>query len=400
MNVNSQESSQASSSQSRPSQEESLSEGNRDSHQEGDTQSAGPEIRESSRSTTMSSTEQMEVLSGTSGGPEEHKDQENELCEEETLSQTDLDKCGDVDCQDNEQVSSQANSSQDQPSQEGNSDSHQEGDTQNTGPEIRESSRLTEQIEVLSETSGDLEEQNDQENEPCEEETLSQTDLDKCGDVDSQDNEQGSSQANSSQEESLSEGNRDLHQEGDTQSAGPEIGESSRLTRISSTEQIEELKFFLVDSVELNERIHQAWVEERASCVQRIELLSQEIQELQLELERTSACQVPTPCLCSLLCKKNRVVIKKNQKLKDKCKKLKGLSLETVKLKVIVEEQVQELDECESNRKKIQAWKSEKKSMFERMKEKETLRRMLAALEEEEDTLVLKCERERLARVP
>lgn len=79
---------------------------------------------------------------------------------------------------------------------------------------------------------------------------------------------------------------------------------------------------------------------------------------------------------------------------------MKGLSLETVKLKMIVEEQLQELDECENNRKKIQAWKSEKKRMFERMKEKETLRKRLAALEEEEDTLVLKCERKRLARVP
>ena len=301
----------------------------------------------------------------------------------------------------NSQESSPAGSSQEERLLEGNRDLHQDGDSHSSGPEVGESSNSTrmsstEQIEELTETSADPEDQNDQENELCEEGTLSLTDLNRCGDMDSQE----SSPAGSSQEERLLEGNRDLHQDGDSHSSGPEVGESSNSTRMSSTEQIEELQLFLVDSVELNERVHQAWVEERASCVQRIELLSQELQELQLELERTSACQVSTPCLCSLLCKQNRVAAKKNQKLKDRCKKLKGLSLETLKLKLIVEEQLQELDECENNRQKIQAWKSEKKRMLERIKEKETLRKRLAEIEEEEDTLVLKCEREKLARVP
>ena len=104
--------------------------------------------------------------------------------------------------------------------------------------------------------------------------------------------------------------------------------------------------------------------------------------------------------LFSYLEKKKRIAAKKNLKLKDKCKKLKGLSLETFRLKLIVTEQLQELHECENYRKKIQAWKSERKSMFERLKEKETLRKRLAELEEEEETLILKCERERLQVFP
>ena len=88
------------------------------------------------------------------------------------------------------------------------------------------------------------------------------------------------SKGQTSQEESLSDENSDLHKEGDAQSTGSQIGESSHLTIMLSTWQIEELKLFLVDSVELNERAHWAWAEERESCVQRIKLLSQEISQI------------------------------------------------------------------------------------------------------------------------
>ena len=313
------------------------------------------------------------------------------------------------------QENSQASASQSRISQEesllpDNSDLHQEGDPQSTGSEIWGSFHLvsmssTEQIEVLTESLGDPEERKDRENEPCEEGTVSLTDLNKRGDMSSQENNQVPSRAcdskgQTSQGESLLDENSDLHQQGDTQSAGSEIGESSRLTRMSSTWQTEELRLFLFDSMELNERVHQAWVEERESCVQRVKLLSQEIKELQLEFERTSARIVPAPCLCSLLWKKNRIAAEENRKLKDKCQKLKALSLETLRLKLINRKHLQDLDKCEHKRKKLQAWRSVIVNIFEQMKEKEAVCKRLAELEEEEVALISECERERLARAP
>lgn len=223
--------------------------------------------------------------------------------------------------------------------------------------------------------------------------------------MNSQENYQVPSQANNSkgqtsQEESLSDENSDLHQEGDTQRTGPEIGKSSHLSRMLSTWQIEELKLFLVDSVGLNERVHRAWAEERESCVQRIKLLSQEIKEFQLEFERTSACIVPTPRLCSLPWKKNRIAAEENRKLKGKCQKLKALSLVTLRLKLINRKHLQDLDKYENKRKKLQAWKSAIVNIFEQMKEKETVCKRLVELEEEEVALISECERERLARAP
>ena len=141
------------------------------------------------------------------------------------------------------------------------------------------------------------------------------------------------------------------------------------------------LKLFLVDSVELNERAHRAWAEERESYVQCIKLLSQEIKELKLEYERTSACIVPSPRLCCLFWKKNRITAEENQKIKDKCQKLKALSLVTLRLKLINRKHLQDLDKYENKRKKLQAWKSAIVNIFEQMKEKETVCKRLADLD-------------------
>ena len=296
----------------------------------------------------------------------------------------------------NNQVTNQADTSQSQTSQEENllqekSELCQEGDTQSAGSEIGESSHLTrmssaEQIEALMESLGDPEEPKDSVNEPCEEGTFSLTD----GNL----NSQVYSQASTSQEENLLQGNSDLCQEGDAQSAGSEIGESSHLMRMLSTQPI------AVRVESLKDRVREAWEDEREFCLQQKELLSQKIQELQSELERTSACIVPPLCLCSLLCKKNRKAVKENQKLKDKCQKLKGLISETIRLQVNIEKQVLYLDEFENNRKKIQAWESEKRIMLDRIKEKETLLKRKAQLEDLEAAVILECVIEKLARAP
>ncbi|XP_030251593.1 uncharacterized protein LOC115568444 isoform X2 [Sparus aurata] len=187
----------------------------------------------------------------------------------------------------------------------------------------------------------------------------------------SQENNQVTSQGDTSQEENLLQEKSEFCQEGDTQSTASAIGESSHLTRMSSTQPI------AVRMESLKDRLREAWEDEREFCLQQKELLFQEIQELQSELERTSACVVPPLCLCSLFWKKNRKAAKENQKLKDKCQKLKGLISEFIKLQVNTEKQLQHLDEFGNNHKKIQAWESEKRIMLERIKEKETLLMLL-----------------------
>lgn len=210
----------------------------------------------------------------------------------------------------------------------------------------------------------------------------------------SQENNQVTSQGDTSQEENLLQEKSEFCQEGDTQSTASAIGESSHLTRMSSTQPI------AVRMESLKDRLREAWEDEREFCLQQKELLFQEIQELQSELERTSACVVPPLCLCSLFWKKNRKAAKENQKLKDKCQKLKGLISEFIKLQVNTEKQLQHLDEFGNNHKKIQAWESEKRIMLERIKEKETLCKRKAQLEDVEATVILECVIEKLSRAP
>ena len=137
------------------------------------------------------------------------------------------------------------------------------------------------------------------------------------------------------EEQSLLAENSDLYHVGDAQSKGLEIGESSHSTRMKSTQQMQKQKL-LVD-----------WLE-----------LSQIIRELDLEFERTSARIVPTPCLFSLVLKKNRIAAKENQNLKDKCKELQRRRCQILCATLKVELQLEELDECENNCKRKQTSKS------------------------------------------
>lgn len=101
------------------------------------------------------------------------------------------------------------------------------------------------QLEMLMEYSDDPGKLKDWKNEPCEEGTVSLTDSNKYGDLNSQENNQVPSQARpsqgqTSQEGSLLDQNSDVLQNGDTQSS--EIEMSFCSTRMKSTLQTEKQK--------------------------------------------------------------------------------------------------------------------------------------------------------------
>lgn len=180
-------------------------------------------------------------------------------------------------------------------------DLYQAGDTQSPGSEIRESSRSmrmssTEQIEVLPDSLDNPEEQKGRENEPFEEGTVSLTDFKKCGDTSS------------------------------------EIGESSHLKSMKSTLKIVQQNL-LVD----------------------LEELSQTIEEFRLEYERAMVSTVPKSFLSFLFKKKfDRA---RDRVQKTGCQQVKSFILETIRLKLMVEEKMQELEVYEDT---IQTWRSEK----------------------------------------
>ena len=179
--MNGIESNQASTSQDQTSQEENLFQENTDLDQGGDTQST-----DSDTPGDMNGEENNQVPSQASTSQDQTDQEENLFQENTDLDQggdtqgTDSDTPGDMNGEGNNQVSSQASTSQDQTSQEENlfqenSDLCQETCTESAGSEIHESSHLTrvpstEEAEVLTESLGDLEGQNDRVKEPWEEE--------------------------------------------------------------------------------------------------------------------------------------------------------------------------------------------------------------------------------------
>lgn len=146
------------------------------------------------------------------------------------------------------------------------------------------------------------------------------------------------SMGQTSQEQSLLDENSDLPQNGDTQSS--EIEPSSRSTRMKSTLQIEKQK--LLDN---------------------LEELSQAIGEFRLEFERTSEPIIPITYLFSLLTRGSTEVEKDNQRFSVTCQRLKTFILETIRLKMMVEEKLRQTDEHEN---KMQTWRSEMKWVGEK----------------------------------
>ena len=174
--MNGIENNQASSSQNQTSQEENLFQDNSDLHQGGDTQST-----DSDKPGDMNREENNQEPSQASTSQDPTSQEENLFHESSDLHQgddtqtTDSDKPGDMNGEENNQESSQASTSQEENLFQKNSDDLcQETCTESAGSEMSESSHLTrmstEEVEVLPESLGDPEEQNDRVKEPWEEE--------------------------------------------------------------------------------------------------------------------------------------------------------------------------------------------------------------------------------------
>ena len=169
-----------------------------------------------------------------------------------------------------------------------------------------------------------------------------------------------SSQASTSQEENLLQENSDLHRGSDPQSTGSEISESSHLTTMSSTEEIEVPLESLGDPEEQNDTLGMMpWEEERESCLQHIARLSKEMNKLKLEIKCVSERKTPLPQSFPVVWKKCRKALKDNLQIEDKCEELNVLMKINVELKVALEKQAQRLEEIQNNHKRLQAQRSE-----------------------------------------
>ena len=169
-----------------------------------------------------------------------------------------------------------------------------------------------------------------------------------------------SSQASTSQEENLLQENSDLHRGSDPQSTGSEISESSHLTTMSSTEEIEVPLESLGAPEEQNDTLGMMpWEEERESCLQHIALLSKEMNKLKLEIKCVSERKTPLPQSFPVVWKKCRKALKDNLQIEDKCEELNVLMKINIELKVALEKQAQRLEEIQNNHKRLQAQRSE-----------------------------------------
>ena len=166
-----------------------------------------------------------------------------------------------------------------------------------------------------------------------------------------------SSQASTSQSQTSQEEN--LLQE-ETQNTGSEIGESSHLMGMSLPEMTEMPTESLGDPEEKKDSVREFWEEERECCLERIQLLSHDLHELELDLKRTRASRVPLPYSSRVIWEKFRAALKHNLRIEDKCQELNVFIGIYSELKVDFEKQVQYLKELENNRKKIQALESER----------------------------------------